>query len=259
VLSAAGLSLSRGGQPLLADLDLELRPGHLLAIVGPNGAGKTTLLRLLAGDVQPDSGTITLDGVALHRWSRLALARRRSVMTQQDHLVFALRTAEVVGLGRFPWAPEPSAALDRHVAEALESFDAAGLATRDYSTLSGGERARVRLARALVQVLGQAGPLILLDEPLAHLDFAFQHVCLQQLRRLCRAGTGIAVVMHDPNLALHYAESSLLLDRGRRVAMGPSAEVLTAAHLERVYGRRVSHLRDPRGGTFFTLEEGEPG
>ena len=255
MLAAQGISVLRGGRRLLANLDFEILPGQLLAIVGPNGAGKTTLLRVLAGDLAPDSGTVRLDAKALDGWSRLALARRRSVMTQQDHLVFALQAQEVVALGRFPWAPESPAAVARRVEEALGCFDASALSGRNYASLSGGERARVRLARALVQVLGQSGPLILLDEPLAHLDFAFQHVCLQQLRRLSEAGAGIVAVMHDPNLALHYAQSSLLLHQGQPVAMGRSADVLTAANLERVYEHPVTCLRDPSGGAFFALQE----
>ncbi|MDE2148889.1 MAG: ATP-binding cassette domain-containing protein [Gammaproteobacteria bacterium] len=234
-LYAGGVNLRhRGGGWLLREVELRLQAGQLHALIGPNGAGKTSLLRLLAGDLASDP-PVLLDGRPLQRWAPIALARRRAVFSQHDVLRFDFTAAEVVGLGRLPWRTPADADA---TAAALAAVGAEPLATRPYTELSGGERARVRLARALAQIWPvQALPprFLLLDEPLAHLDFAFRQRCLQLLRNLSAAGAGVLLVLHEPELAAAWADRVTLLGCGEVVAQGPAA-VLTPSVLSRAYG-----------------------
>jgi len=242
VIAAADLGYAVPGRTLLDRVGLRLAGGRLHALIGPNGAGKSTLLRLLAGDLEPDTGTIELNGRPLASWSARERARQRAVLPQAHSLSFGFTATQVVALGRLPCPrrrPEAEAAL---VTAALELAGVAHLAERSYPTLSGGERARVQLARVMAQVwepldgtLQSATRFLLLDEPTASLDLAHQHDCLRAVRALADRGLGVLVILHDPNLALRYADEVTLLRDGRALASGPPAEAITAETLERLY------------------------
>ena len=260
-LIADGISFVTGGRTLLAGVSLKVEPGQVHALLGPNGAGKTSLLRLLAGDRVPSSGTLELDGRSLRQWPAGLLARRRAVQGQEDNLRFPLTTDEVVALGRMPHAPEPEARETAVVKAALEFCGADALGRRAYLTLSGGERSRVRMARALAQVYQQLEApdsrercYLLLDEPVAHLDIAHQHFAMKMMRRFAQAGGGVLVILHDPNLALAYADAASLLKQGRLRATGPVNEVLTPPILEPVYGLSVQMLGTHDGNTLLAWQ-----
>lgn len=244
-----GVRADRGWR--LRDVSLTLMPGRLCAVLGGNGAGKSTLLHALAGDLRPDAGSATLDGQPLHRWSARDLARRRAVLTQHDGIGFDLTVAEVVALGRLPWAARRSAADAPLIHDVLAGVQAAALAARPYPALSGGERARVRLARTLAQVWQRRDVYLLLDEPMAHLDFAVQHRCMAQLRACAVAGQGVLLVLHDPNLAAAYADDVLLLRDGQVIAAGPVEATLDADRLSALYGTPVRLLQDADGQRHF--------
>jgi iron complex transport system ATP-binding protein len=248
-LVATGLGYRVGGQSLLAEVSLTLQPGRLLAVLGPNGAGKSTLLRLLSGERPVREGSLELEGRPLERWPRDVLAQRRAVVAQQDHLNFAFTAEEVVGLGRLPHPAGGGGA--RIVEAALQRVDALHLRTRRYPTLSGGERARVQLARALAQIWdapAEGGRYLLLDEPTASQDLAHQHQCLQVARRMAREGVGVLVVLHDPNLVLDHADDVLVLRGGRTMALGTPREVLSESLLSQTYGIPVQIAEDERTG-----------
>jgi iron complex transport system ATP-binding protein len=277
-LAATGLRYERGGRLLLVDAALTVAPGSVHVLLGPNGAGKTTLLRALAGDLRLQSGCIDLDGRPLSDLGTPALARRRAVIMQNDTLQFPFTVGQVVALGRLPFAPEAAAVEARITAAALDTVGAAAFAQRRYTQLSGGERARVRLARALAQVWEQFEPApsgsapsgsapggaqglapryLLLDEAAAHLDPAQQHLALRILRRFADAGGGALITLHDPNLALPYADHVTLLRDGRVRASGTPAATLRSELLQSLYDVEV--LRIDRGdGTFALLTRGEP-
>jgi iron complex transport system ATP-binding protein len=252
-LAAAGVRYEAGGRRLLDGVGLRLAAGRVHALIGPNGAGKSTLLRLLAGELAPAAGTIRLNRRPLPDWSPRERARQRAVLPQSHGLAFGFTAAQVVELGRLPCPrhrPEAEAAI---VAAALQRAGVAPLAQRRYTTLSGGERARVQLARAMAQVWEPLdGPLqgapryLLLDEPTASLDLAHQHDCLRAVRALAADGLGVLAILHDPNLALRYADDVTLLRDGRVLAAGPPAEALTAEALERLYRVPVRLVR-PEG------------
>lgn len=235
----------------LRDVSLMLTPGRLCAVLGGNGAGKSTLLHALAGDLRPDAGSAALDDRPLQQWPAAALARRRAVLTQHDGIGFDLTAAEVVALGRLPWAARPSAADAQLIHEALAGVQAAALAARPYPALSGGERARVRLARTLAQVWKRRDVYLLLDEPMAHLDFAVQHLCMVQLRACAAAGQGVLLVLHDPNLAAAYADDVLLLRAGQVIAAGTVDAALDADRLSALYDTPVRLLQDADGQRYF--------
>jgi iron complex transport system ATP-binding protein len=237
-LRGVQLAYSAGGRVLLRGVDVEVQPGQLLAILGPNGAGKSTLLRLLAREWRPASGQLTLNGRDLAGWEAQALAHQRAVLPQSEALRFAFTVTQVVALGRLPCRQHAAAREAEIIDAALRLTDALHLRERLYPTLSGGERQRVQLARVLVQIWEEADAgarYLLLDEPTAALDLKHQHDCLRVARRFAAQGLGVAAVLHDPNLALQYADAVLLLRDGRVVAAGPPAAVMTREHLSQVY------------------------
>jgi iron complex transport system ATP-binding protein len=255
-LRADRLSVRRGDRTTLSGVDLEVRAGELLALVGPNGAGKSTLLGALCGDLPPATGTVAFAGRPLADWAPVELARRRAMLPQRTVLSFPFTVAEVVGMGRAPWVGTPHAAEDDEaVAEALRLTGVAGLAGRVFAALSGGEQARVALAR----VLAQRTPTVLLDEPTAALDLHHQELVLTLARARARQGDSVVVVLHDLGLAAAYADRIALLAGGRLVADGPPAEVLTEARLSAVYRHRVEVFPHPRTGVPLVLPCRPPG
>jgi iron complex transport system ATP-binding protein len=244
-LSAIDVTYQAGERKLMENVSLRVEPGRVHAVLGPNGAGKSTLLKLLAGDLRAASGSVTLDGRAIAEWSPFERARRRAVLPQSENLGFDFTVRQVVTLGRMPCRQHAPLQEQALITAALQAADALQLEARLYPTLSGGERARVQLARVLAQVWERADHerYLLLDEPTASLDLAHQHLCLRLARQLAAEGVGVLVILHDPNLALSYADDITLLCCGQSVAQGSPEQVLTRDHLEKVYGVKVDILR----------------
>ncbi|WUI02752.1 heme ABC transporter ATP-binding protein [Spirillospora sp. NBC_00431] len=254
-LSASGLTVRRGGVTVLEDVDLELRHGETLLLVGPNGAGKSTLLAALTGDVRPSAGEVTLDGRALRSWTPREQAMRRAMLPQRHTLAFAFTVGEVVRMGRSPWAGTgPEDEDDAVVAQAMRDADVDAFARRSFTSLSGGEQARVALARVLAQ---RAGTL-LLDEPTAALDIRHQEQVFGLLGREAGRGRAVLAVVHDLDLAAAYADRVAVLARGRLVACGPPRRVLTGALLSDVYQHGIEVLRHPRTARPLVLPERPP-
>ncbi|MDP3415905.1 heme ABC transporter ATP-binding protein [Falsiroseomonas sp.] len=257
MIAAQGIGLKAGGRALLADVSVEMRPSEVLVLAGPNGAGKSTLLKILAGEVSPGAGQVSLDGRPLPAWHPRDLARRRAVLGQHVGVAFPMLAREVVALGRLPWHGHPAeTARDAEaIAAALEEADVAHLAHRAHATLSGGERQRVHLARALAQLDGAGMPAaLMLDEPTASLDAGHRAALLRLLRRLARRGLAVLVVLHDLQEAAFVADRVALLEQGRLLACGPPEVALDTALLERVYGLPFRHL--PGLGPIPMLAEG---
>jgi iron complex transport system ATP-binding protein len=232
-LVARELTVKVKSKALLSSVSLEVRPGEVLAIVGPNGAGKSTLLGALAGDLRPSGGEVSFDGVSLSRMSSLALARRRAVVRQRSELAAELTVAEVVALGDVT----PRGAAARHVA-VMAQLRVVGLdrfADRKYPTLSGGERARVHLARALVQLGPGRDTALLLDEPTAALDPQQQHRIGKILREVAGRGVAVAVILHDLLLASCYADRVAVLAGGELLTCAATTEALAPSVLRRAF------------------------
>ncbi|WP_424887978.1 heme ABC transporter ATP-binding protein [Streptomyces sp. XH2] len=242
---ARSLSVRLGGRAVLDGVDLGVAAGEVLALVGPNGAGKSTLLAALAHDLPAAAGEVRIDGEPATAWSAAELALRRAVLPQSAELSFPFPVEEVVRMGRAPWAGTPAEGEDdAAVREAMAAAEVTGFASRPFAALSGGERARVALAR----VLAQRTPLLLLDEPTAALDLRHQELALRICRERAAAGAAVVVVLHDLGLAGAYADRVAVLHGGRVAAEGPPARVLEAELLTRVYLQPVEVIDHPRTG-----------
>ncbi|QIQ03655.1 heme ABC transporter ATP-binding protein [Streptomyces liangshanensis] len=251
VAEVRGLRVGRGSRTdVLAGIDLTARAGEVLALVGPNGAGKSTLLAALAADLAPTAGEVRICGRDARAWSAPELALRRSVLPQTATLAFPFTVEEVVRMGRAPWSGTPrSDGDDAVVARAMAATEVTPFAGRVVTTLSGGERARVALAR----VLAQRAPLLLLDEPTAALDLRHQELVLRICRTRAAAGDAVVIVLHDLGLAAAYADRVAVLHEGRVAAEGPPGRVFEEDLLTRVYRQPVEVLPHPRTGAPLVL------
>ncbi|MFJ6723940.1 heme ABC transporter ATP-binding protein [Streptomyces sp. NPDC091281] len=252
-VEASGLHVGLGGRAVLRGVDLPVRAGEVLALVGPNGAGKSTLLAALSADLPAARGTVRLDGRPVTEWTAPELALRRAVLPQAATLSFPFPVEDVVRMGR---APHPASPVedDLAVAEAMAATEVTAFAARPFSALSGGERARVALAR----VLAQRTPLLLLDEPTAALDLKHQELVLRVCRERAAAGDAVVVVLHDLGLAAAHAHRVAVLHAGLVAADGPPAEVFTEELLTEVYDQPVEVLPHPRTGTVLVTARRTP-
>ncbi|MFF3708611.1 heme ABC transporter ATP-binding protein [Streptomyces phaeochromogenes] len=242
---AEALRVRLGGREVLSGVDVTARAGEVLALVGPNGAGKSTLLGALAADLPAATGVVRVHGRPASEWSAQELALRRAVLPQSAALSFPFAVEEVVRMGRAPWAGRPEEDEDEAaVAAAMAATEVTDFAGRSFSALSGGERARVALAR----VLAQRTRLLLLDEPTAALDLRHQELVLRVCRARAHAGDAVVVVLHDLGLAAAYAHRVVILRAGRAVADGRPAEIFTDRLLSDVYQQPVEVFPHPRTG-----------
>lgn len=236
VLSASGIGVRIAGREILTGVALTVSPGELIAVAGPNGAGKSTLLRVLAGLTPPDAGSVRLGPTDVRDIDRRSLGRAIAYLPQDRTVHWPLTVRNVVALGRIPHGSGPQRGesdIDRAmIASALEQTDTEALADRPVGELSGGERARVLIARALAQDAG----ILIADEPAAGLDPAHALALFETFVAIAARGRAVIVALHDLSLALRYCPRALLLQDGAVAASGPARDVLTEANIARVYG-----------------------
>lgn len=225
---------------------LQVSAGERIAILGPSGAGKSTLLRLMSGERSPHAGSISLEGRPLQRWQLPALARRRAVLPQSHSVAFDLPVDLVVSLGRV--AREPDSGLQRIVAAALQLAQASHLSSRRFDTLSGGEQARVQLARVFAQLWDEQEALLLVDEPLSALDPGLQFELMDAMQLFAaERGHALVAVLHDINQALAGFQRLWLLKEGALTTDLPSGRNAIAA-LEALYGIRLRCVQNDEAG-----------
>jgi iron complex transport system ATP-binding protein len=233
-LEARNISAAIKGCVIVKECTFKLEPGELVGLIGPNGAGKSTLLKTVLGLREAATGEVLLDGKVMSTIPDKERARAVSFLPQDRRVEWRLPVHDVVMLGRYPHhsgfgghTPADHAAVDK----ALRQVDCLALADRPVSVLSGGERTRVLLARALAV----EAPLLMVDEPIAALDPYHQIHVMEILRDLARQGAGVLAVIHDLALAARFMDRLILLGDGQIVRDGPPAQVLTDDLLERVY------------------------
>jgi iron complex transport system ATP-binding protein len=232
-LRIANVSVRSGERARLTEVSLDIAQGEVVGLIGPNGSGKSTLLGVISGELVPTSGDVVLAGTPIYGMDPLTRARTRAVLGQDNPSIFSFRVREVVSWGRHCWRGRQEAADDESIiSESMSAFDVTGLADRVLTQLSGGERARVHLAR----VAAQRAPILLLDEADSHLDLVGRaHVDALVDSHRARGGTCI-VISHDlPRLA-SVADRIVLLASGTVLASGTPAEVFTARWIARAYG-----------------------
>jgi len=246
ILAAHDIRFGYQRRPVLTGASLELDAGELVCLLGINGAGKSTLLRIMLGLQRPEHGLVTLDGAPLTNWSRRQLAQLVAYVPQVHIAPFPYTVAQVALLGRLPanglFRAPGSADLDC-VHGVLAQLGIAHLAKRVYTEVSGGERQLTLIARALAQ----EAQLLVMDEPLAGLDYGNQIRLLDRLERLAADGYGVLMTTHDPNQPLSGCQRVALLIDGSVAAQGAPAEVLTPAAIYRLYGVSVDLLRTADG------------
>jgi ABC-type cobalamin/Fe3+-siderophores transport system ATPase subunit len=247
ILAATELTLGYGARSIVESADLVVEAGERLAIVGPNGAGKSTLLRALTGVITPRAGSVRLCGDPISSVHRQTVARTIAVVPELADLPFAMPVDEVVALGRLPHEPPLTGLRASDIAAievAIERVGIGHLRRRDVRELSMGERQLVFIAVAVAQ----AAPILVLDEPTAHLDIRHQVEVMELLVELNRRdGTTVIAVLHDLALAAHFFPRVVVLDRGRVVADGEPSRVLDVERIREVFGVDPALVRLPVG------------
>ncbi len=231
-LSAHDLTIKLGGKPVVRDVNLTFTSGRVTAILGPNGAGKTSLIRALVGLITPTAGTVQLDDAPLPALAERA--KRIGYLPQNGSPAWNITARELVSLGRLPHRARLAASTvadDEAIETAMTATDTSHLAHRTVDTLSGGERARVTVAR----VLAGDPDWIIADEPLANLDPPHQRDLLTLFKSAAAAGKGVIVILHQLNAAARVADDMVLMKRGSIVANGSVAETLTPAALQKAF------------------------
>jgi iron complex transport system ATP-binding protein len=232
LLSAHNLTYhASDSAPLLHNIDLHLHAGEVIGILGPNGAGKSTLLKLLAGLRVPTHGEVLLHNQPILAVPTLKRATTVGYLEQRPQLHWPYTVQQVVELGRLSHAKQADSSTQSVAMEALAMFGVGALASRQFASLSEGEKLLVQLAR----ILACAKQVLLFDEPTAALDPAQQRFVLRTLRKQASHGTGVLVVLHDLSLAAQFCDRLLLLQQGRSIATGAAVDVLTPALLQQVY------------------------
>nr|WP_040702594.1 ABC transporter ATP-binding protein [Nocardiopsis ganjiahuensis] len=248
VLTAEGLTLGYGADPVVRDLDLTVAQGEFTVIVGPNGCGKSTLLKALGRVNKPESGRVLLHGRDVRSQRPKAVARQLALLPQSPLAPEGITVRALAARGRFPhhtmlrqWSPEDETA----IAAALELTGLTALADVQVGSLSGGQRQRAWVA----MVLAQDSATLLLDEPTTYLDIAHQYDLLELFADLHRRGRTVVAVLHDLAQAARFATRLVMMDGGAVVADGTPEEVVTAERVGSVFGLACDVVPDPRTGT----------
>jgi len=253
VLTGSDITFRVGSKVLISEISASFAPGRLHLLVGPNGAGKSTLVKVLARLLRPQTGTVQYDGVDVSDASEAELAKRRAVLSQAIEIAFPLTVREVVMMGRYPhFSGRPGPADEQIVDEVMQHFDVTEFTDRYYQTLSGGERQRVNFARVLAQLWSDNAAscrYLFLDEPLTFLDIRHQIDFMKRIQSFTGAADVVTVgVVHDLNLAARFADQILMMNGGRIVAHGTSAEVLTPERIAQVFGVQPTMVQTADSG-----------
>ena len=252
MIEARGISFryhTGQGDWVLQDLAFRIEKGEFVGVIGPNGSGKTTLLKLLYRLLSPQQGEILLGQVPLKKMDQREIAKKIAVVPQETHLLFPFRVSEIVLTGRSPYLGHRMFESEKDLEaarKAMERTEILPLSERPIDEISGGERKRVFIARALAQ----EPEIILLDEPTASLDIHHQIDFLDLILNLNREkGLTIVMASHDMNIASEFCDRLLLLNQGKLFKMGSPGEVITRENIETVYGCRVWVDQNPVSGS----------
>jgi iron complex transport system ATP-binding protein len=245
VISLDNVSRSYSDEVTIGPVTLEIPHGGVTALVGPNGAGKSTLLTMVGRLQKPDSGSITVGGLDVAAAPSDEVARRLSILRQENHFVTRLTVRQLVGFGRYPYSHGRLTVEDeKHISEAIDFLNLEELENRYLDQLSGGQRQRAYVA----MVLAQDTEYVLLDEPLNNLDMKHSVQMMKQLRRACdELGRTVIIVLHDINYAARYADHICAMADGQVTDFGPTGEIIRSDILTRIFGTPVKVLETEDG------------
>lgn len=246
-VSIESVNAGYGTTQVLHDLTFSFGDAEVVALLGPNGSGKTTLIRTINNILQPLSGTVSINEKRVCDLSQLEISQLVALVPQREETLFDFTVKQMVEMGRFPWGDQSNG----HTEAAIAKLHLDDLQSRMFSSLSGGERQRVLMARALAQDT----PIILMDEPTAHMDIGYQIASLGLLNELSEEGRTILVAVHDLNLASGFSSRSVLMFDGRIVLDGSTNDVLTSNDIEQVFGARFSHVTEHSSGRTVLVPE----
>lgn len=259
MIEATNICVQRGKKQILNHVNLQAKSGTFTIIIGPNGSGKSTFVKALSGEI-PCSGKITLNGYDVRQTKTYEMAKMRAVLPQSTTLVFPFLVHEVVGLGlSVNQITITKAELHNLIQEALERVDLSDYGNLYYHQLSGGEQARVQLARVLCQIwkpiYNGVPRWMILDEPIASLDIQHQIIVMDIAKQFAHSGGGVLAVLHDLNLAAHYADNMILLKEGEIYCEGNASAVLTTQNLRNVYHCSLNVSELPKEDIPFILPQ----
>ena len=249
-LSLKSVSLKLDNRQILKDVSLEINEGEIVSVIGPNGAGKSTLLNVLTGDISPDSGDIIYDNKQLNKISIQERAFTRSVMSQMQTLVFNFNVKDVIEMG---WLQRGNSDFSSNFSMAFEAVttecNVNNLVHRKFNSLSGGEQRRVHFARTLLQLWRPSQSndprYLLLDEPTANLDLSSEMLLMNILKARASSNIGILIILHDLNLASHFADKIAIMKDGEIKAFGKPEEIMTDDFLTSIYEVPIKIKYDP--------------
>ena len=249
-LSLKSVSLKLDNRQILKDVSLEINESEIVSVIGPNGAGKSTLLNVLTGDISPDSGDIIYDNKQLNKISIQERAFTRSVMSQMQTLVFNFNVKDVIEMG---WLQRGNSDFSSNFSMAFEAVttecNVHNLVHRKFNSLSGGEQRRVHFARTLLQLWRPSQSndprYLLLDEPTANLDLSSEMLLMNILKARASSNVGILVILHDLNLASHFADKIAIMKDGEIKAFGKPEEIMTDDFLTSIYEVPIKVKYDP--------------
>ena len=249
-LSLKSVSLKLDNRQILKDVSLEINESEIVSVIGPNGAGKSTLLNVLTGDISPDSGDINYDNKQLNKISIQERAFTRSVMSQMQTLVFNFNVKDVIEMG---WLQRGNSDFSSNFSMAFEAVTAEcnvhNLVHRKFNSLSGGEQRRVHFARTLLQLWRPSQSndprYLLLDEPTANLDLSSEMLLINILKARASSNIGILIILHDLNLASHFADKIAIMKDGEIKAFGKPEEIMTDDFLTSIYEVPIKVKYDP--------------
>ena len=252
MLRTEDISFNIGRKQILKNVSAQFIPGEFNMILGPNGSGKSSFLKIFSGELDKYRGTVFYNDKVIKTLHREELARRRAVLSQQPELSFPLLVEEVVMMGRYPhFTFNPNKKDITICNEVIQRMNLVEFKERNYLTLSGGEKQRVQYARVLAQVWEKPTDgyrYLFLDEPLNSLDISYQHEFLQVAVELIKDHTVLIAVMHDINLAAHYADNLFFLKEGELVVHGKPKDILSAAMIEKVFNIKTTVIENPVTG-----------
>ncbi|WP_297336259.1 heme ABC transporter ATP-binding protein [Algoriphagus sp.] len=245
MLQASDIHFCIRQRPIVKQASLEVKPGEILAVLGPNGAGKSTLFNLLTGETSCTRGNVHYNGTSVKQLKTKQLASIRAVMPQHSSVNFPFTAQEVVELG----LPANTKTIgDKQLDQVMQLTQTLHLKDQSYHQLSGGEKQRIQLARVLIQIW-EKKPFpryLLLDEPTSSLDIAQQHIVLKILKQLKNQNIGVLLIIHDLNLAAHYADRVALIKDGLIAGIGPVKEVYTESLLSEVFDYPIQLIQHPK-------------